>query len=75
MFDRAIPHWRLMLAATLIAAQAAILALGLFHARVSPGYRALFIDHTMMTVPYEDHTFIWPGPDTVPETAVPVKAS
>ena len=75
MFDRAIPHWRLTLAATLIAAQATILALGLFHAQVSPGYRSLFIDHTMMNVPYEDHTFVWPGPEQVPETTVPVKTS
>jgi hypothetical protein len=63
-------YWRLMLAVTLLALQASVLAVGLFAPRVSPGYRALFIDHTMMTVPYDDHTFIWPGPDLVPETGI-----
>ncbi len=75
MSIRVTPHWRLILAAALITAQAVVLALGLFDAQVSPGYRALFIDHTMMKGPYESHTFVWPGADTVPEMAVPVKAS
>ncbi len=64
-------HWRLTLAVTLMALQAGIVAVGLFAPRVSAGYRALFIDKTMMNVPYDDHTFVWPGPDVVPETAVP----
>ncbi len=68
-------HWRLAAALALITAQAALLAFGLLDPHVSKGYRELFIDHTMMKVPYEDHTFIWPGPDTVPETAVPTKSS
>jgi hypothetical protein len=63
-------HWRLALAIGLIGAQAGIVAVGLFAPRVSPGYRALFIDKTMMTEPYDGHTFVWPGPDRVPETAV-----
>jgi len=68
-------HWKLALAMLLILAQAGILGLGLFAPRVSAGYRALFIDKTMMTEPYQAHTFIWPGPDRVPETAVGVIAS
>jgi hypothetical protein len=67
--------WQLAIATTLIAAQLALLGFGLLDPHVSKGYRALFIDHTMMTEPYESHTFIWPGPDTVPETAVPTKSS
>jgi hypothetical protein len=39
-------HLRLLLAVTLLAAQAAIVALALFAPRVSPEYRAFFIDHT-----------------------------
>jgi hypothetical protein len=71
MLSRIVPHWRLSLALLLLAAQALLLGLGLFDARVSPGYRALFIDHTMMTSPYESHSFVWPGPAVVPEMAVP----
>ena len=63
-------RWRLVLALALIGAQSAIVAVGLWAPRVSPGYRSLFIDKTMMTTPYSDHAFIWPGPDVVPETAV-----
>ena len=64
-------NWRLLLAAGLIGAQALVVAVGLWAPNVSPGYRSLFIDKTMMTTPYSDHAFVWPGPDLVPETAVP----
>ena len=37
---------RLILALMLIAAQTLILGLGLFAPRVSPEYRAFFLDHT-----------------------------
>ncbi len=62
-----LPHrsWKLALACLIGAAQAAILAVGLFHPSVSPGYRAYFIDHTI-----RHRTDWWPGPDIVPETAL-----
>lgn len=43
---------RLFLALMLIAAQALILGLGLFAPRVSPEYRAFFIEHSLQE---------WPG--------------
>jgi len=40
------PYITLLLAIFLLAAQATIVALGLFAPRVSPEYRAFFIEHT-----------------------------
>jgi hypothetical protein len=57
--------WKLPLAILLMGAQACILVIGLFGARVSDGYRAYFITHTTPRVYMQ-----WPGPDTVPETAI-----
>lgn len=57
--------WRLTLCCGLVAAQATILALGLFHPRTSPGFRAYFIDRTVPLVGEW-----WPGPEEVPETAI-----
>jgi hypothetical protein len=57
--------WRLTLGCVLVVAQAGILALGLFHPRTSPGFRAYFIDRTVPLVGEW-----WPGPAEVPETAI-----
>ncbi len=58
--------WKLAAALVLMALQAGILAIGLFAPRVSPGYRAFFIDHTSAT---------WPAPKLVPETSVATGAT
>jgi hypothetical protein len=55
--------WKLAVAAVLMVLQAGILAIGLFAPRVSPGYRAFFIDHS---------SDIWPAPKLVPETSVAI---
>lgn len=65
-------HWRLALALGLIGLQAAILGVGLWAPRVSPGYRALFIDKTLRGMPFGDHSVIWPDRVQVPEMNVPV---